>query len=43
MTTEDFYPFWFFFWFFYFLYRCYFHGEKTSAEDEEINDYWSDG
>ena len=40
---DDFYPFWFFFWFFILLYYSLRDGEKTSDNDEEINDYWSDG
>ena len=40
---DDFYPFWFFFWFFILLYCSLRDGEETSDNDEEINDYWSDG
>ena len=38
-----FYPFWFWFWFLYLTYKACFQGEKTSDNDEEIKDYWSDG
>ena len=40
---DGFSHFWFFFWFFSLLYLAIRDGGKTSSEDEEINDYWSDG
>ena len=40
---EDFYPWGFFIMLFSLLVLSFTRGEKTSEEDEEINDYWSDG
>jgi len=40
---DNFYPFGFCIMFFVLLLRALFFGEKTSNNDEEINDYWSDG
>ena len=40
---DDFDPWGFFILFFSLLLLSCTRGEKTTEEDEEINDYWSDG
>ena len=40
---DNFYPWGFFLMFFWLLWSSLRDGEKTSAEDEDIDDYWSDG
>ena len=38
---DSFYPFAFFLVFFAFIIFAYTRGEKTSHEDDDIDDYWS--
>jgi len=41
--VNDFDPIYCFSLFFLLLWSAFRNGEKTSAEDEDIDDYWSDG